>query len=223
MATIKNLDDLKTLNKMEALQTMSEGMDAKKNKKPHLCGNLIQCVAGIVMLSIGSVYYTDCEFDATTYLVVGGTIMLISNLLSIVAIMTTCECDDKLAKALTPVIGLVQFCIFLWGTIVVFGYYSTWSYDKDAASNLLEGEGREDGGADATYYCNYTPFIFTYVLHCIVLIILCVLLMITVKLMITACLTACCACCVKGAGGDGGAVEPVKSETSLEPEKQMEV
>lgn len=212
MATIKNLDDLKNLNKMEALQTMSEGMDAKKNKKPHLCGNLIQCVAGIVMLSIGSVFYTDCNFDATTYLVVGGSIMLISNLLSIVAIMTTCECDDKLAKALTPVIGLVQFCIFLWGTIVVFGYYSSWSYVKDAASNLLKGE-------DKTYYCNYTPFMFAFVL----LIILWVLLpFILAMCCCCACLTACCACCVKGAGGDGGAVEPVKSETSLEQEKQME-
>ena len=34
---------------------MSEGMDAKKNKKPHVCGNLVQCVLGIVMLSVGGV------------------------------------------------------------------------------------------------------------------------------------------------------------------------
>ena len=55
MATIKNLDDLKNLDKMEAFKTMSEGMDAKKNKKPHVCGNLVQCVLGIVMLSVGGV------------------------------------------------------------------------------------------------------------------------------------------------------------------------
>ena len=33
-----------------------------------------------------------------------------------------------------------------------------------------------------------------------------------------SCLAACCACCMKGAGGEGGAVEPVKSES----EKQVE-
>ena len=55
MANIKNLDDLKNLDKMEAFKAMSEGMDAKKNKKPHVCGNLVQCVVGIVMLSIGAV------------------------------------------------------------------------------------------------------------------------------------------------------------------------
>ncbi len=58
MATIKNLDDLKNLDKMEAFKTMSDGMDAKKNKKPHVCGNLVQCVVGSVMLSIGAVVRT---------------------------------------------------------------------------------------------------------------------------------------------------------------------
>jgi len=198
---------------MEALQTMSEGMDAKKNKKPHVCSNLVQCVAGIVMLSVGAAYFNDCTFDATTYLVVGGTIMLVSNLLSIVAIMTPCECDDKLAKALTPLIGLVQFCIFLWGTIIVFGYYSTWSYDIDSVTNTSDGE-------DKIYYCNYTPYMFAFVLLILKWVLLpCIL----VACCCCSCLAACCACCVKGAGGDaGGAVEPVKSETSLQQEKQME-
>ena len=60
MANIKNLNDLKNLNKMEAMQTMSDGMDAKKHKKQHVCGNLVQCVLGIVMLSIGGVVRYFC-------------------------------------------------------------------------------------------------------------------------------------------------------------------
>ena len=58
MSNIKNLDDLKNLKnmeKMEAFKMMGDGMDAKKNKKPHLCSYLVQCVMGIVMLSIGAV------------------------------------------------------------------------------------------------------------------------------------------------------------------------
>ena len=55
MANIKNLDDLKNLDKMEAFKMMGDGMDAKKNKKPHVCSYLLQCVMGIVMLSIGAV------------------------------------------------------------------------------------------------------------------------------------------------------------------------
>ena len=55
MMNIKNLDDLKNLDKMEALKNMGDGMDAKKHKKQHVCGNLVQCMCGIVMLSIGGV------------------------------------------------------------------------------------------------------------------------------------------------------------------------
>lgn len=215
MATIKNLDDLKNLDKMEAFKTMSEGMDAKKNKKPHVCGNLVQCVLGIVMLSVGGVYYNDCTFDATTYLVVGGAIMLISNLLSIVAIMTPCECDDKLTKALTPLIGMVQFCIFLWGTIVVFGYYAWWTDDLSADSDSDKILDVAETGDEKKYYCHNTPYMFAFVLLILKWVLLpCIIVMCCC----CSCLAACCACCMKGAGGEGGAVEPVKSES----EKQVE-
>ena len=64
MATIKNLEDLKNLEKMEAFKMMGDGMDAKKNKKPHMCSYLVQCVMGIVMLSIGAVVSFNllCKF-----------------------------------------------------------------------------------------------------------------------------------------------------------------
>lgn len=205
MANIKTLDDLKNLNKMEAMQTMSDGMDAKKHKKQHVCGNLVQCVLGIVMLSIGGVYYNECQFDATTYLVVGGAIMLITNILSIVAIMTPMEWDDKLTKSLTPLITLVQFCIFIWGTIVVFGYYSSWSYNKIEAGLDIE-----------KYYCAYTPYMFAFVL----LIITWVLLPFIIGLCCCcACLAACCSCCFGGNRGEGGAVEPATQQSE---EKKME-
>lgn len=215
MMNIKNLDDLKNLDKMEALKNMGDGMDAKKHKKQHVCGNLVQCMCGIVMLSIGGVYYNDCDFDATTYLVVGGSIMLITNILVILAILTPMEWDDKLTKALQPVIGLVQFCIFIWGTIVVFGHYSGWSYDEQYRKQLLTPV-PVDG--DEVYFCAYTPFMFAFVQ----LILTWVLLPLICGLCCCcACLTACCACCFKGNGGDGGgAVEPAKSESAQD--KEME-
>ena len=67
MATIKNLDDLKNLEKMEAFKMMGDGMDAKKNKKPHLCSYLVQCVMGIVMLSIGAVVRFNLDIDSQSF------------------------------------------------------------------------------------------------------------------------------------------------------------
>ena len=55
MANIKKLDDLKNLESNEIHQAIYDGMNAKKHKKQHICGNLVQCVLGIVMLSIGGV------------------------------------------------------------------------------------------------------------------------------------------------------------------------
>ena len=68
MATIKNLDDLKNLEKMEAFKMMGDGMDAKKNKKPHLCSYLVQCVMGIVMLSIGAVVRFNLDIDSQIFM-----------------------------------------------------------------------------------------------------------------------------------------------------------
>lgn len=138
------------------------------------------------MLSIGAHYYKACTFDATTYLVVGGSIMVISNILVFIALKTPMECDDKLMNALMPAIGLAQFCIFLWGTIVVFGHYSGWTYN---ALELLSPD---------KYYCAYTPFMFAFVL----LILKWVLLpFIIVFCCCCACFTRCC-----GKGGDEAAV-----------------
>ena len=53
MTNIKNLDDLKNLKGEEIKAAIGDGIDAKKHKKQHVCGNLVQCVLGIVMLSIG--------------------------------------------------------------------------------------------------------------------------------------------------------------------------
>jgi len=223
MANIKNLDDLKNLDKMEAFKAMSEGMDAKKNKKPHVCGNLVQCVVGIVMLSIGAVYYDDCQFDATTYLVVGGSVMLITNLLGIIAVMTPAEWDDKLTKSLTPLIGLIQFCIFLWGTIVVFGHYAWWIYDENSDADQDGTKDTEELDDEKRYYCHYTPYMFAFILLILKWVLLPCILMLCCC---CACLTACCACCCKGAAGDGGTVEPVgsvqQSQTSLQQEKKMD-
>merc|ERR1719367_1004344 len=34
---------------------------------------------------------------------------------------TSCEWDDKIAKALGPLVVFLYFCFIMWGTVLVFG------------------------------------------------------------------------------------------------------
>jgi hypothetical protein len=130
---------------------------------------------GISMLCVGAVHYDDCAFNATTYLVVAGSVMVALNVLTIIALLTPCECDDKLLKVMTPVFSLAQLCIFIWGTVEVFGHYSDWH--------------GEDYLKPTANYCNHTAYMFAFVLLLIqwvvapILIVLCCC---------CACFTSCC-------------------------------
>merc|ERR1712198_657816 len=61
-----------------------------------------------------------------------------------------CECDDKLARFISPLVVFAQFCIVMWGTILVFGWYSSWTYD---VNNNTKDE-----------YCGYTPYMYSFVM-----------------------------------------------------------
>ena len=50
-----NVDGLKNVDRMVAMKNVHDGMDAKKNKKSHVCNNLIQCVLGLVMVIVGGI------------------------------------------------------------------------------------------------------------------------------------------------------------------------
>ncbi len=62
-----------------------------------------------------------CRNDAPLFLLIGGGITLGMTALKLVAWLTPCECDDKLANFLSPLANLANFCVLIWGSVVVFG------------------------------------------------------------------------------------------------------
>jgi len=158
-------------------QTVEDNLDVEKNKTSYLSNSLVQTAMGLSMLIVGAVHYDDCYFNATTYLVVAGSVMVVLNLLTILAILTPCECDDKLLKVMTPLFSIAQFCIFIWGTIEVFGHYSSWEYSEIFIDSKTER------------YCNYTAYMFAFVLLLIQWVVVPILI---VLCCCCACLTSCC-------------------------------
>jgi hypothetical protein len=50
--------------------------------------------------------------------------------LKLFAWLTPCEYDDKLANFLSPLVNLANFCLLIWGSVVVFGAFSLSYLDK---------------------------------------------------------------------------------------------
>ena len=71
----------------------------------------------------------DCNVDAATFLLLGGGIVLATTALNIVAYLTPCEWDDRLADVLTPLSYFAHFVIMIWGSVVVFGNFRTYESD----------------------------------------------------------------------------------------------
>jgi len=156
-------------------QTVEDNLDVEKNKKSYLSNSLVQTAMGLSMLCVGAVHYDECAFNATTYLVVAGSVMVALNLLTILAILTPCECDDKLLKFMTPVFSIAQFCIFIWGTVEVFGKYNDVIY--------------EDFISMSSNYCDHTAYMFAFVLLLIQWVVVPIMIVICCC---CACFTACC-------------------------------
>ena len=63
----------------------------------------------------------DCNVDAATFLLLGGGIVLATSALNVVAYLTPCNWDDRLADILTPLAYFAHFVVMIWGTITIFG------------------------------------------------------------------------------------------------------
>ena len=133
-------------------------------------------------------------FKAPVYLMVAGGIITTMNILVLLAYLTPCDEDDKIVAGLWPIVSLGMFAFSIWGSFVVFGKrkwigqcilvstnvhclihfrsvfkwisnsirkwkfwfieivllgsYSTWNYEDNKDAN----------------YCEYTPFMFAFVL-----------------------------------------------------------
>ena len=125
-----------------------------------------------INIYIGRKYMDDCNLDVPTYLMVAGGISFVFQTLWVIAMCTPCDCDEKIMSAITPLVGLAQVGIIIWGSILVFGAYSTWVYDEN--SKTLESPN----------YCGYSPFMYSFVMlivsWCLIPFVVC-----------CACFTAC--------------------------------
>jgi len=121
-----------------------------EKEAPAGVGSGLVLIMAIINVAIGASYQDDCNFAVPTYLMAAGGITLAFSGLWMFAMCTPCECDDKFAKFISPLVVFAQFCIVMWGTILVFGWYSSWTYDVKNNTN--------------DEYCGYTPYMYSFVM-----------------------------------------------------------
>ena len=159
-------------------QQTASAEEKKKRQHAMLTPNIISLILYIPMVVIGYQNLDACEMNAPLYLLIGGGIGLGMTLLKIIALLTPSDCDDKFINVLGPLASLFSFGVTIWGSFVVFGAYSRWSYNiKDANNNEDEFE-----------YCPYTPFMMAFVL---------LILEWVLKpfMLVCECVMACLSCC----------------------------
>ena len=128
--------------------------EKKRQQRAMLIPNFISLLLYIPMVIIGYQNNDECDMNAPLYLLIGGGIGLGMTLLKIVAILTPSDCDDKFANGLTPLASLFSLGVTIWGSIVVFSAYSSWTHDMEL----------KDNKEDEHLYCPYTPFMMAFVL-----------------------------------------------------------
>jgi len=130
-----------------------------------LCNAVVAFIFGCVMMGIGHSYGHLCQNGAATFLFYGGLIKIISNIFSIL-LFCFIRCAEKdgvisgkeycgigILSLIQTALWIGNLVVIIWGTIVVFGNYSTWTY-----------EAPEEGTPTNMDYCDYTPFMFAFVL-----------------------------------------------------------
>merc|ERR1711997_1117586 len=100
--------------------------EKEKRTKMEMFPAVINICVGIAMVVVGAL---NDDKDATYFLKVGGSVLLVSNALKLVSFLTKCECDDKIADAITPMLDFAYFIVVIWGSVIVFGAWSTIQYD----------------------------------------------------------------------------------------------
>jgi hypothetical protein len=145
------------------------GLTAEQGEKSQTGYSFMQIIIGALMLwqglknNGGTPPYSDtCPNGAAEYLYIAGILLLVINLMGLIAVVAQkCamkdgkvtvgeQCGINLISFITGMMWLADLGLAIWGSVVVFGAYSTWSYD------LAVG--------DAADYCDYTCFMFAFVL-----------------------------------------------------------
>ena len=77
---------------------------------------------GIAMLILGIQNASeDKSGEATSFLKVGGAVLVINAALKIISYFTPCEFDDKVSDIISPLLDFAYFIVIIWGSVKVFG------------------------------------------------------------------------------------------------------
>eukprot|EP00090_Calanus_glacialis_P015274 TRINITY_DN24135_c0_g1_i1.p1 TRINITY_DN24135_c0_g1~~TRINITY_DN24135_c0_g1_i1.p1 ORF type:complete len:211 (-),score=52.58 TRINITY_DN24135_c0_g1_i1:59-691(-) len=186
-----------TLLNVDATQEMVTG--DSKQKIQEIVNNtekgysLLQIIFGITMIIIGVKYGDPCPNGAAFFLYVGGICLLLTNILNILSKLflvqavkdgkiTSFEtCGIWLLLAASGAMVIVDLVILIWGSVVVFGAWSSWTddYDEYAAQPEIFN------------YCAYTPMVFAFVILLLKWILIPLMFVIV---FCCGCLGACCCC-----------------------------
>jgi len=126
---------------------------------------VLSVIFAFAMLGVGHSYLDVCSNGAATFLLYGGIVTLLSKgvglLLTLVKICAEKDgvisgleyCGIGLLTLIRCALYIGDLVVLIWGTIVVFGAYSTWVYNP-----------QEEGALHNPNFCEYTPFMFAFVL-----------------------------------------------------------
>jgi len=115
--------------------------EKEKRNKQQIFPAVINAIVGIAMVAVGASYDDVCDNDknATYFLKVGGSILLVSNGLKLLSVLTKCECDDKIADFVGPILDFAYFIACIWGSVIVFGDYSSVQYEDPNGARYCPG------------------------------------------------------------------------------------
>jgi len=99
------------------------------------------------MLAVGVQYNDDryCKFAMPNCLIAMGGVGLTFSVLSMLSIL----CGSAGITILRILSGVTRLIVLIWASVEIFGPYKHWQYDEDHK--------------DDNYYCQYTPFMFGFV------------------------------------------------------------
>merc|ERR1712061_931274 len=187
------------LTSLPATMEKLNSEEFKENSSKSETGfSLMNLVLGIVMVAIGYQNLPGTELEgeeagdpcpngAAYWLYVAGICLLVSNSINTWAkIYKKCaerdgkiDCGEKIGmgvnKMSSGVMTIIDFVMLIWGSVVVFGAWATWTDDLD----------QYKADMDTLNYCEYQPMIFAFV----------ILLIKWIMIPLAIALTCCCVCC----------------------------
>jgi len=147
---MKNMNKYVDMEAMKAKYAEESPDEQQSRKRKLLFPAFINFAVGIAMVVVGAVYNDQDQIgSATDFLMIGGSVLLTTNFIKLVAYSTPCKEDDKVADVITPILDLAYFIIIIWGSVKVFSAYSTWT--------------DEDDQKDSANYCPGPPFMMAFV------------------------------------------------------------